>query len=327
VGLLGVALAANSSAQSHPAVGDLSSNAALAKANAALQNGEADKALALLQSSALQNNGQAEAHNLSCRVRFALEEWAEAASECEQAVRLDAQVSNYHLWLGRSLGERADHASFLSAYSLAKRARVEFEKAVGLNPRNIEALADLGEFYAEAPAVVGGGADKAQAIAVQLDKVDAARAGVLRSRIAEQQKDYGTAERELKQAIASSPHPATLWASMAGFYKRRQQWPEMESAVRGIQSAAERDSHAGAALYDGASVLMESNRDLALAARIFEDYLNSSAKSEEAPAFQAHERLARIKDRLGDAESAARERAAARALAREYKPAEDSRKQ
>ena len=65
------------------------------------------------------------------------------------------------------------------------------------------------------------------------------------------------------------------------------------------------------------------NRDLALAAKMLESYLAGSFKTEEAPAFIAHTRLARVKLQLGDAAGAERERAAALALAHEYRPAQD----
>jgi len=299
----------------------------LAQANAALQTGEADRALALLSSVPAPAKDQAEAHNLQCRVRLTLEQWDAALSQCEQAVQLDGQNSGYRLWLGRALGEKADRASFLRAYSLAKRVREEFEEAVRLNPRNAEALADLGEFYQQAPGVVGGGMDKAEGIAAQLDKVDAARGHELRGRIAEQRKDYGTAEREFKQAIGAGAHPASQWVNLASFYQRRQRWTEMESALHSALAAAGRDRHAGVALYDGASVLTSANRDPALAAKMLKDYLASPAKTEEAPAFVAHDRLARIEDQLGDAAAANRERAAALALAHDYKPGADGRPQ
>jgi hypothetical protein len=56
---------------------------------------------------------------------------------------------------------------------------------------------------------------------------------------------------------------------------------------------------------------------------MLEDYLGGSVKSEEAPAFVAHLWLAGLKEQLGDAAAASRERAAAMALAHEYKPARD----
>lgn len=299
----------------------VSAQAPLAQANAALQAGQADRALAILSSLPPSTAAQAEGHNLQCRVRLTLEQWDAAVNQCEQAVRLDGGNSNYRLWLGRALGEKAGRASFFTAYSLAKRVREEFEEAVRLNPRNAEALSDLGQFYQQAPRFLGGGIDKALAVAAQLDKVDPARAHELRGRIAEQRKDYGTAEREFRQAIDSSAHPALQWVTLASFYCRRQRWTEMDFALRSGLAAAERDRHASVALFDGASVLASAHRDPALAAKMLEDYLAGSAKSEEAPAFVALDRLARLKEQLGDPAAANRDRAAALALARDYKPA------
>jgi tetratricopeptide (TPR) repeat protein len=294
----------------------------LVAANAALQAGEADKALELINS--LPQPVGAEAHNLTCRVRYTLEQWDAAIHECEQAVQLDGQNSNDHLWLGRALGEKADRASFLSAYSLAKRVRAEFEEAVKLNPRNAEALADLGEFYKDAPGAVGGGIDKAEGIAAQLDKVDPARAHALRGQIAVSRKDYDTAEREFKQAIAAGPHPALQWAALAGFYRKRERWTDMDSAINSLIAAVDRDKKSAVALYDGASVLAKAKRDPALAAKMLGNYLASSAKTEEAPAFVAYIKLAHIDSQLGNSAGAERDRAAALALAREYKAASDS---
>jgi predicted Zn-dependent protease len=97
----------------------------------------------------------------------------------------------------------------------------------------------------------------------------------------------------------------------------------MESAVRSGQSAAERDKRAGVALYNGAALLIQTNRDSARAVKMLEEYLAGSAKSEDAPAFVAHTWLARLKQQLGDTAGAGRERAAALALAHEYQPARD----
>jgi predicted Zn-dependent protease len=291
---------------------------ALAQANAALQAGDADTALGLLASLPQ----SAETHNLRCRVLYALQQWDSAANACQQAVDLDGQNSDFHLWLGRTLGEKADRASFLTAYSLAKRVRSEFELAVQLDPSNAEALADLGEFYYNAPSIVGGGTDKAQAIAAQLDKVDAARAHELRARIAAQLKDYGTAEREFKTAVEVSPHPAFQWMSLASFYRHREQWTDMETALQSGYRAAQHDRHAGVALFNGASVLTQSGRNPEFAAKMLHEYLDGPSKTEEAPAFVAYTRLARLDAQLGNLEGARSERAAAIALAHEYQPAQ-----
>jgi predicted Zn-dependent protease len=317
--LLGIAMAASAWAESAK-VGPPNG---LAQVNAALQAGEADRALELLKVLPEPTNNSSEAHNLRCRVLFTLEQFEPAKNECEQAVNLDPQNSMYHLWLGRALGEFADRANFLSAYNLAKRARAEFEQAAQLDPRNAEALADLGEFYSSAPGVVGGGTEKAAGVAAQLDRVDPARAHELRGAIARQNDDMATAERELKAAVAASAHPAFQWMRLASFYRKAKRHADMESAVESGWTAAQRDPHSGVALFNGASVLIKANRNPALAIKLLETYLAAPTATEEAPAFAAHVWLARLKAQTGDTEGARRERAQALALAQEYKPARD----
>jgi tetratricopeptide (TPR) repeat protein len=295
----------------------------LAQINAALDSGEADKALGLIGGLPQAGANDAEAQNLECRVRFTLQQWSTAAGECQQAVNLDGDNSNYHMWLGRALGEWADRATFLSAYSLGKRVRAEFETAVRLNPRNPAALSDLGSFYRDAPALMGGGLDKAEGIADQLDKVDAGRAHQLRGEIAEKRNDYAGAEREFKESVTASAHPAFQWTVLASFYYRRQEWPQLDAAIHGCVTAAAHDPTAGVALYDGAGVLIKSKRDPQLAARMLEDYLAGNSKTDEAPAFIAHWRLGRLLQQLGDSAGAQREQAAAFALAHEYKPPQE----
>ena len=295
------------------------SNSGLALANTALQSGEADRALEVLSSLP----SSAEAHNLRCRVYFMLERWDEAANDCEQAVNLDGQSAINHMWLGRALGEKADHASFIAAYSLAKRSRAEFEQAVSADPNNGEAMSDLGEFYSSAPGVVGGGIDKAQSLVPSLEKIDPARAHILLARIAESRKDYATAEREFKQATTSSEHPAFAWMSLASFYRKRERWDDMEAAVGSGYRASQRDRRAGVALYNGASVLSRGKRNLAFAAKMLEEYLADYPRTEEGPAFEGYTRLARLKAQLGDKNGAWQARAAALKLAHDYKPASE----
>lgn len=297
----------------------------LSRINQSLQAGDADLALSQFSSLPQGGAGIAEAQNLECRIHFTLQKWDTAARECQQAVNLSGQDAVFHLWLGRALGQKASHASFLNAYSLGKQVRVEFETAARLNPHSADALTDLGEFYQQAPGIVGGGVDKAAQVASQLDRVDAARAHQLRARIAEGRGDLGSAEREFRAAITAAVHPALHWTTLASFYRRHKRWNDMESALHSSESAAQHDRQATVAFYDGAGVLIEANRDPGTASRMLEEYLASPGKTEEGPACEAHVRLAKLKRQLGDAAGAQKEIAAALALAHDYKPALDLR--
>jgi tetratricopeptide (TPR) repeat protein len=294
--------------------------------NTALQAGQADRALTLLSSLPLQGMNNAQALNLACRVHFTLGQWDDAVRNCEQAVRLDPNDARSHMWLGRAYGEKANRSSFITAFSLGKRVVQEFQRAAQIDPQDPEALADLGSFYAEAPSVVGGGLEKAQSVVAQLDRIDPARAYELRAQIDKQHKDFGAAENDLKKAISVSHHPAFQWTTLARFYQERKQWNDMDAAIRGMMTAAARDSHCGVALYDAAGVLIMAKRDPELAAKLLQDYLSSSSKTEEAPAFVAYSRLALLQLELGDAASAQMSQAAASQMARDYQPAQDSRR-
>ncbi|WP_049961213.1 tetratricopeptide repeat protein [Pseudacidobacterium ailaaui] len=283
-----------------------------------LDHGHANEglnALNLVLSSQPQN---AEAYNLQCRFYLQEEQWDKAIHACQSAVGLAPENSNYHLWLGRALGEKADRVNFVAAFRMARQVRQEFETAVRLDPRNAEALSDLGEFYVDAPAMVGGGLDKAGRTAQQLEAFAPGRAHTLRARMAEEQKDFTRAEQEYKAAVAAEKDPAEAWMDLASFYRRRQRWDAMEQAVR---AGAAADTRHGVALADGASVLLRAGRDLPLARQLMEQYLASPNKSEGAPAFQVRMQLSKVLMALGDPQGAQQQLAEAQGLAKDYLPA------
>jgi len=297
--------------------------ATLTQANSYLQTGQADKAISLLSSLPTSGAGADEAENLLCRVRFTLQQWSQAVTACQLAVKLNSNSSDDHMWLARALGRQASHASLFSAYGEAKNSLSEWQTAVKLNPQNGPALSDLGDYYAQAPGIAGGGIDKAQQVASQLDKVDPVRAAELRGDIAMLQKNYAAAEQSYKQATTINGAPADEWANLASFYRGRQQWSDLDSAIQSCQALAAKNKDTGVALYDAASVLYRAKRNPQLAAQLFEQYLAGSSMTEDAPAFIAHIRLARLKQQLGDAAGAQQEFAAAANLAKEFNPSQD----
>lgn len=289
-------------------------------AQSALDQGRADEALSMLNKALEQDAADAEAFNLRCRVFYSEERWDDAIASCERSVQFAPGNSNYHMWLGRAYGEKADRVSFVTAYKLAKQIRVEFESAASLDPHNGEALSDLGEYYAAAPGFLGGGHNKAEAVAAQLDAFAPDRAHGLRARIAEDKKDYDGAEREyrLKVSAAAQGPPQTLsqaWMDLGGFYRRRARWDAMQAALNGGAAAA---TDHGPALVDGASTLLRAGREPKMAETWMQQYLDGNGLSEEAPAFIVHFQLARLYRSQGDTPRADRELAAAHALASGY---------
>ena len=85
-----------------------------------LATGHVDEAIAALDGQLKKSPDDAAAHNLLCRAYFSLGDWDRGISSCERAVALSPDNSQFHLWLGRIYGEKADKSSFLTAAGLAK---------------------------------------------------------------------------------------------------------------------------------------------------------------------------------------------------------------
>ncbi len=285
-----------------------------------LTSGRVDEAVTELQKQVAARTTDAEVFHMLCRAYYSLENWDQAVKAGERAVELAPNKSAYHMWLGRAYGQKADNASIISAPGLAKRARKEFEKAVELNANDVSARSDLAEFYVEAPGIVGGGKDKARAQAEVLAKQQPALGHWVKARLAEKDKDLGTAEREYKAAVAASDQDPVHVLNLASFYRQQGRYSEMEAAV---SSAVGKPRRANV-LVDAASLLLRAGRSLPQAAQLVTRYLSGKEKSEEAPTFHAHYLLGQIREKQGDKAGAITEYQAALGLAKNYDPARNA---
>jgi tetratricopeptide (TPR) repeat protein len=283
-----------------------------------LAQGRVDDAMASLQRRISNTPGDAESYNLLCRAYFTLSDWDRGISACEKAIALDPVNAQYHLWLGRIYGEKADHARFLTAAGLAKKVRGEFETAVRLNPNSAEARTDLAEFYLEAPGFMGGGRDKAAAQAQELAGMDPIKAGWVKGRLAEKSKDLVSAENEYRAAIKASHGAALAWLNLAFFYRHTGRLDAMEDAIHHASSAP---MNRPEVLMECAAMLLRSHRDLPQATQLLRRYLSSNPTVEAAPAFKAHYLLGTALEQQGDKPSAAQEYRAALVLAKNFAPA------
>ena len=290
----------------------------IASADMALQAGRASQAKQLLAQSLAATPRDAKAHQLLCRLYYA-EDMADAAvSECLQAVAQASSDSDNQMWLGRAYGLKASEANPFSALQLAKSVRAAFERAVQLNPRNVPAMSDLGEFYVSAPSVLGGGLDKAGALAKQMEPVSQAAAYRLLALVALSRSDIHSAEMNFKAAV-NEGHSPGAYVDLAHFYE---QHDRPEDAVAQVQAAIAADRAKDAALVDAASILISAKRRPDLAVNLLRAYLDSDAKSDGAPAFQVHVKLGKLLIKQNDTAGAQREFAAALALAPDYVPAQ-----
>jgi tetratricopeptide (TPR) repeat protein len=250
--------------------------------------------------------------NLLSRVYYATERWDDAVRYGERAVAMRPNDAYYHLWLGREYGRKAANSNPLTAATFARKAKSEFERAVQLDPASVEARLDLAEYYTEAPAIMGGGLDKARQQATEVAKQNSPKSHLILARVAVKEKQFPAAENQLRQAISEASDPAEYWLALAELYRTRGRPDDMQKAV---ESALAPPNRPAEAFFDAANELYLGSRDFPNAIVYLQRYLASGGLVEGAPAFRAHYLLGQIYEKLGQDAAAVSEYEASLALA------------
>jgi tetratricopeptide (TPR) repeat protein len=207
-------------------------------------------------------------------------EFKKAIEALEEATAAEPGNSGYALWLGRAFGRRAETSSPFTAPGYALKTRQYFEKAVQLDPRNLEALTDLFEYYLEAPGFLGGGLDRAAATASRIAQLDAAEGYGAQAKLAEKKKEYGAAEQSFRRAIESEPHQAGRFVDLARFLIRRGRDREAEQNFAKADTIAPNNPRL---LYERAEAYIGNGRNPELARELLHRYLNSSLTADDPP--------------------------------------------
>jgi cytochrome c-type biogenesis protein CcmH/NrfG len=207
-------------------------------------------------------------------------DFKKATDAFQRATELEPKNSAYMLWLGRSWARRAETASPLLAPMNASRARTCFEQAVALNtdPKNHDAMDDLFEFYLNAPGFLGGGFDKAAALAARIEQMDPAQGHYDRALIAQRRKEFGQSEQELRRAVQLAPHEVGHVLALAGFLAHQGRVQESDAV---LAQASKTAPNSPRLLYGRAQIYVEMHRNLDLARALLERYLRCELTPED----------------------------------------------
>jgi tetratricopeptide (TPR) repeat protein len=149
------------------------------------------------------------------RVEFELDKYGDAVKQFEKASDLDSDNSYYYMWLGHAFGRQAQEASVLRQAGHARNSRRNYEKAIEMDPSNIEARESAMEYYMQAPRFVGGGRDKAENQANEIEQIDLAAGISAWGRIYSYHEETENALNHYNSAIENNPE---LMAPYYGLY-------------------------------------------------------------------------------------------------------------
>ena len=302
----------------------LAQDAALDSAKAAFERGDYTRAVEILQPAASKSGNSGEIYLLLTKSYLELKQYDNAVNSGEKAVSIDPKNSVYHQWLGEAYGAKADHASMLSAYPLARKTQKEFETAVQLDPRNYDAAQDLIEYDCTAPSIVGGGEDKAQPLIAKLMEMNAAEGHYGAAVCKAQKKDYAGADAEFAKALESKPQSANRVYDIGDYFLQRNQADKLLAVAEQGEGLAPKDPRGK---YYRACASILKGEKLSDAEKLLRDYLQAAPVNSEYPAaWQAHYWLGRLYEAEKNTAAAKSEYGIALKGNGKYKPAQDALK-
>ncbi len=235
-----------------------------------------------------EQNKDAKTWGLVGKAFFMTAEFKKAIDAFEHAVALEPSKSDHALWLGRAWGRRAESSSPFLAPAYASKARQYFERAVMLDPSNQEALNDLFDYYLEAPGFLGGGLNKAEALAQRIAALDEAEGYFARAQLADHRKDFDTAEQQLRRAADAAPRQVGRVLDLASYLAKRGRIQESEAAFAHAEKLA---PDSPKVIYARAETYIQNRRNLDKAKELLQKYMAMNLTPDDPPREKAQELL------------------------------------
>jgi len=219
---------------------------------------------------------------------FMLGDYRRATEFFEKALALNPRSSEFELWLGRAYGKRAETGTWLLAPSNASKARQHFEKAAALDSHNAEALNDLFDYYLNAPGFLGGGLDKAEAVALQIAASRPAEYHFELAQIAEHRKQYAEAEDHLRRAMALAPRQVGHVLDLARYLAKRGRVAESDAVFAQASQLSPNDPRVA---FARAKTYIDQRRNIEKAQKLLHQYLESRLTPDDPPKSAAEKLL------------------------------------
>ncbi len=235
------------------------------------------------------------------RVYLETERVDEAVKHYERAAKRHDDSSRVQQGLGEAYAVAALQASVFRQLGLARDARTAMERAVRLDPDNVEARVSLFEYYRHAPAVAGGGEAKARAQVAQIARRDRARGYELQGHLRRDAGDDEAAIASYRRAVAARPAETRARLSLVLTLVESRRFDEAFTEIDGL---LERDPDHTSALYQLGRNAALSGKRLKEGEAALRAYLDHDPLRGQPSHAWTNYRLGMIRQRMGEPASA-----------------------
>ncbi|MDB6114924.1 MAG: Tetratricopeptide repeat-containing protein [Lacunisphaera sp.] len=208
----------------------------------------------------------------------------QAVPYLKKAVALVPNDARFHQRLGDAYGLAAQKAGMFSSIGFASKCKAEYEKAVELDPKNIDARLGLVSFYQQAPGFAGGSMEKAHAQAEEIKKLDASRGRAAIAGLYAAEKKNDLAFAEFEDALKDNPEDYSAlyqFGRLAAITGERMD-RGLEALRKCLTLTPPEGQHGQAAAHWRIGLILEKKGDQAGARAAYEAALRSDPKFSQA---------------------------------------------
>ena len=220
-----------------------------------------------------------------------------AVAIMEKAVAQYPQSAETHYYLGNAYGGAAQAGGMFGGVKYGPMAMAEYEKAVALNPKYVEARLSLVQFYAYAPGMMGGSMDKALEQAKEIKAVDPVVGHRAYAFIYTQQKTPDLGKKEYLDAIHEQPGSAKAHSYFGQYLVSVEK--NYADAIGEFETALKAEPTYMAAYYHLGRTAALGNTNLARGEQSLRKYLGYTPKENEPTLANAHYYLGAIYENQG----------------------------
>ena len=286
-----------------------------------LDVGKYAEVASVLKQQVEKNPNDAQATLWLARSFLDLADYDQAVTFAERAVHLAPDCSETHFWLARSYGMKADTSR---SFWLARKARVEYQTAVQLDPDNLAARRDLMEFYLQAPWILGGSREKAWDQVQAIASRDTTEGDLARAIYWRDLNKPVLAAREYHKVLEAKPRQAEAYFQVADFYETDRRPAEVEAAVQAVSLIVPNDPRLN---YYSAVANVMKRQDLPKAEQDLKAYLAGTPRRDDFPPHAAaHDWLGQIYEIWGKKQQAISQYRSALQLSPDNQSARDALK-
>ncbi len=228
------------------------------------------------------------------RIAFDKEEFRKAADYFEDVIEMNDRKADYYVWLGNSIGSYAGESNFFKQGILAPKIKSAYEKAVALDPKNVDGHWGLIEYYTQAPGVLGGSWEKAEETARIIKGLDVLEGHSALATVYQRQEEFDKAEKEY---IAAAEYDKRRLLNLGFYYQGREKY---DQAFTAFESAYEHDPENMSALYQIGRTSALSGKQSEKGIKSLQKYLDTEWQEGTPSHAGALMRLGMIYEKMGD---------------------------